>query len=53
MNWQKISVRGEIETLVSLVFRGVFKKDTPTGMRGDFMGSGGRGVQVAGGLEDP
>jgi hypothetical protein len=46
------AVRGEIETPVPLVIRGVPKKDTPTGARGELMGSSGRSVRVAGTPED-
>jgi hypothetical protein len=35
------------------VLRGVPKKDTPTGVRGELMRSSGRGVRVAGAPEDP
>jgi hypothetical protein len=43
----------KIETPVPLVLRGVPKKDTPTGVRGDLMGNSGRGVRVTGAPEDP
>jgi hypothetical protein len=39
---------GEIKTLVSLVLRRVPKEDALTGVRGELMGSSGRGVRVAG-----
>jgi hypothetical protein len=47
------AVHAEIETPVPLVLRGVPRKDTPTGVRGELMRSSGRGVRVAGAPEDP
>jgi hypothetical protein len=46
------AVHAEIETPVPLVLRGVPKNDTPTGARGELMGSSGRGIRVAGAPED-
>jgi hypothetical protein len=47
------AVRGEVEPPVPLVLKGVPKKDTPTGVRGELMRSSGSGVQVASAPEDP
>jgi hypothetical protein len=52
MSGDQHAVHGEIETPVPLVLRGVPKEDTPTGVRGELMGSSGRGVRVVGAPED-
>jgi hypothetical protein len=53
MSRDQQAIGGEIEASVPLVLRGVAKEDTPTGARGELMGTSGRGVRVAGTPEDP